>query len=213
MYCGYCDPPIFGQLQLSYGRGVWSLGGGEVGNKFTRNFSNCYFEFLTARENLDQLSSQRKIGKGRKVDDKFWLQRPKVRSEMGREYDSTVSSSSCPFPLARRRDRGSREKNTQCQPGVEIRIQQLGKNLWWSFCIVLRSYINQIYHPSVVTETVWERRLIGSPPLALAVGWLTKSLTGSESYVSCKVAWKWLVCDQLKNFPDDNPGSREVASV
>ena len=70
MYCGYCDPPIFGQLQLSYGRGVWSLGGGEVGNKFTRNFSNCYFEFLTARVNLEKMLSQRKIGKGRKVDDK-----------------------------------------------------------------------------------------------------------------------------------------------
>ena len=50
-----------------------------------------------------------------------------VRSEMGREYNSTVSSSSCPFPLARRRDRGSGEENTQCQPGVEIRIQQQGK--------------------------------------------------------------------------------------
>ena len=134
------------------------FGGGEVGNKFTRNFSNCYFEFLTARVNLDKLLSQRKIGKKRQVDDKCWLQRPKVRSEMGREYNSTVSSSSCPFPLVRRRDRGSGEENTQCQLGVEIRIQQQGKNLWWSFCVILSPYKYETYHPSVVTETVWERR-------------------------------------------------------
>ena len=84
MYCGYCDPPIFGQLQLSYGRGVWSLGGGEVGNKFTRNFSNCYFEFLTARVNLDKLLSQRKIGEGKKVDDKCWLQTPRSKKWDGK---------------------------------------------------------------------------------------------------------------------------------
>ena len=72
-----------------------------------------------------------------------------VRSEMGREYNSTVSSSSCPFPLVRRRDRGSGEENTQCQPGVEIRIQQQGTNLLWSFYVILSLYKYETYYPSV----------------------------------------------------------------
>ena len=110
------------------------------------------------------------------------LARRRDRREEGREY-------SMPSRVGNNEDTGTskktgwrkKTKNNVCNLLYVAPTRKLAHN--W-ICVHL-----------IITGTLWERRLNriqeSLPPPALAVGWLTKSLTTKrESYVSCKVAWK-----------------------